>query len=55
MEVGELRNLHSWVRHTVLSEIVFVSAPILPIYLLIYDYSAERISPASRSFVSLRH
>ena len=50
MKLSELKNIHSWVRHTAVSEIVFVSALILPLYLMMYDFAAERISPGLKSW-----
>ena len=45
MQITDLKNLHAWIRQTAVSEIVFVSALILPAYLLMYDFAAERILP----------
>ena len=49
MKINELRNIHTWVRNTEVSEIVFVSALILPVYLILYGLAFERIGLQSTS------
>ena len=48
MKINELRNIHSWVRNTGISEILFVSSLILPVYLLLYNYALTVINEAWR-------
>ena len=45
MQLDELKSIHAWIRQTAISEIVFVSSLILPLFVLMYDFAAERISP----------
>jgi len=44
MEINQLKSIHSWIRETNTSEIVFVSSLILPIYLLLYNYAITQIN-----------
>ena len=49
MKINELRNIHSWVRNTGISEILFVSSLILPAYLLLYNYALTVINESWRN------
>ncbi len=51
MRFNQLRNIHSWIRGTSVSEIVFVSALILPAYFLMYNYTIEQINEEWKPFV----
>ena len=53
MRLNQLKNIHSWVRGTSVSEILFVSALILPAYLLMYNYAIEQINEEWKTFVLL--
>ncbi len=44
MKINQLKSIHSWIRETNTSEIVFVSSLILPIYLLLYNYAINQIN-----------
>lgn len=44
MRLIQLKNIHAWVRSTSISEVLFVSTLILPIYLLLYDYMLQEIN-----------
>lgn len=44
MKINQLRTIHAWIRGTNTSEILFVSALILPVYLLLYDYAINQIN-----------
>lgn len=43
VEVGDLRNIRTCVCNNEISEIVFVTALIMPIYLMLYDFAFERM------------
>lgn len=44
MKLNQLKGIHAWIRNTNTSEIVFVSALVLPLYLLLYNYAIELIN-----------
>lgn len=44
MKINQLKSIHSWIRETNTSEIVFVSSLILPIYLQLYNYAITQIN-----------
>lgn len=45
MKINDLKSLHHWVRSASISEVVFVSALVLPLYLSFYSYTLENIYP----------
>lgn len=45
MKINDLKSLHQWIRSASISEVVFVSALILPLYLSLYSYALENIYP----------
>jgi len=45
MRVNQLKSIHNWIRNTNTSEILFVSALIMPAYLSLYNYVINQIKP----------
>ena len=45
MKINQLKSIHHWIRSTETSEIVFVTALILPLYLLLYNTMLNQINP----------
>ena len=45
MKINEFKSIHNWIRATAVSEIVFVTALILPLYLLLYNTMIKQINP----------
>jgi hypothetical protein len=48
MRINQLQTIHTWVRNARLSEILFVSALVLPIYMLLYNYALQEIQESWR-------
>ena len=44
MELNQLVNIHTWIRNSQVSEILFISALVLPGYLLMYNYAIIKIN-----------
>ncbi|WP_421750668.1 hypothetical protein [Croceimicrobium sp.] len=44
MKINQLKSIHSWVRSSSTSEVLFVTALVLPIYLLLYNAMINQIS-----------
>ena len=44
MKINQLKTIHTWIRNTEISEILFVSALIMPIYLMLYNYAINEIN-----------
>ena len=53
MKLNQLKSIHIWIRNTNTSEIIFVSALILPTYLLMYNYSIELINEEWKNWVMI--
>lgn len=56
MKISQLKSIHHWVRSTNTSEIVFVSALILPFYLLMWNSTLnqfDNIDTAARSIFTI--
>ena len=53
MKINQLKSIHAWVRESTLSEIVFVSALLLPVYLLIYNYAILQINEEWKTWALL--
>jgi hypothetical protein len=46
VKINQLRNIHSWIRSTEISEILFVSALVFPAYILLYNFAVNEINPS---------
>ncbi len=44
MEIGQLKTVHAWVRKAAISEVLFVSALVMPGYLLLYDFAFKQLN-----------
>jgi len=51
MRLNQLKNIHSWIRGTNVSEVLFVSALILPAYLIMCNYTIEQINIEWKPFI----
>lgn len=51
MKINQLRNIHIWIRNTENSEILFISALIMPIYLMLYNYAINQINTDWKEWV----
>ena len=53
MQLNQLKNIHNWIRTSENSEILFVSALIMPLYLLSYNYVLEQIGVGKYQMIIL--
>lgn len=53
MKIKQLKSIHNWVRSSETSEIVFVNALILPLYLLFYNTAINQINEEWKNWVIL--
>ena len=53
MTLNQLKSIHTWIRNTNTSEIIFVSALILPNYLLMYNYAIVSIKQELKDWVMI--
>lgn len=51
MKIKELKNIHNWIRQTEVSEILFVTALIMPLYLMLYNFAIEQIKPEWKEWI----